>query len=62
VGKGVKGLPFATEVMGRTREDVIWENVGAEEKVGLFWIKVILVGLAVAMTCELSTTRKCSSS
>jgi hypothetical protein len=51
VGRGVRSLPNAVDIPGRSKEDILWDNLGAPSGVGLFWAKVVAVGvLAAAMS------------
>jgi hypothetical protein len=52
VGRGVTSLPSSVELPGRTKEDILWDNLG--EPVGHrdFWINVTGVGGIIALICE----------
>ena len=52
VGTGLGHLKHARLVEGMTREDVLWDNVGQSSGVGMFWCKVGLVGIVLAMWSE----------
>ena len=52
VGKNMRFLPFAQVVEGRTKEDVLWNNVGRQSGEMWFWIKIGCIGLVLAAISE----------
>ena len=39
IGRGARWLPFARVIEGRTKEDILWINVGRKTGETVFWIK-----------------------
>ncbi|WVQ97737.1 hypothetical protein IAU59_004851 [Kwoniella sp. CBS 9459] len=49
VGKGARWLPHAERIDGLTREDIIWDHVGMRTTEGVFWVKVALLAVLLAI-------------
>jgi len=47
VGKGVDWLPHAEILEGRTKEDILWENIDRPNGEKRYWVKVALVGFVL---------------
>lgn len=52
VGRGVTSLPCAQELPGRTKEDILWDNLGECENHRDFWISVGVIGGIISLICE----------
>ena len=53
VGRSVRWLPYARLVEGRTREDILWENVGKKTGEAVFWTKTVLLAILLGLISEL---------
>jgi len=51
VGRGVRSLPHAVDIEGRSKEDIMWDNLGEPSGVTMFWVKVVGVTLLAAAFC-----------
>ncbi|ORX33503.1 hypothetical protein BD324DRAFT_658318 [Kockovaella imperatae] len=49
VGRGARWIPGAEMIEGRTIEDVLWRHVGMKSGEKAFWIKVGVLGVALAL-------------
>jgi hypothetical protein len=47
VGRGVEWLPHAETIEGRTKEDILWENVDRSNGERRYFVKVALVGFVL---------------
>ena len=61
VGRGVKHLPFAQEIEGRTREDIDWVGIQTgrtKHDHTSFWLKIMLImlGLAISRECFVASS------
>lgn len=52
VGRGVRTLPNALEILGRSKEDIIWDNLGATGSLRTFWYKVAGITAVLLAICE----------
>lgn len=52
VGKGMRSLPGAIGIVGRTKEDIMWENLGATKSEGKFWRIAFVVMVFAGVLCE----------
>lgn len=57
VGRGCAGLPFAEIIPGRSKDEIIWENLGKPHRTYL-WLKRMVVTYCAAILCE--STEWCS--
>ncbi|KAL1408466.1 hypothetical protein Q8F55_005278 [Vanrija albida] len=48
VGRGLKSIPYAEVIEGRTKEDIQWTNLGHSRSERGFWYKTTAVSLGVA--------------
>ena len=49
VGRGVRYLAGAQRIEGNTREDILWANVGSRTREGLFWVKILAIGIVLGI-------------
>ena len=57
VGRGAKYIPFAQDVAGKTKEDIIWSNSSKKPSETVFWCKVAGVCAALGLFCESASAR-----
>lgn len=52
VGRGVEWLPRAQIIEGRTREDILWGNIGHARGEQRYHLEVVAIGLIFFLICE----------
>ena len=52
VGRGMRYFPRARQIDGGTKQDIIWANIDARPHTGVFWLKVLLVGIGLSIISE----------
>jgi hypothetical protein len=57
VGRGVEWLPHAEIIEGRTKEDILWENVERSNGEKRYFVKVALVGIVLFILGTLAQSR-----
>ena len=49
VGRGVRYLRHIQPITGRTKEDILWENIGRRPSENIFWCKVVAIGVLLSI-------------